>query len=389
MIREKILGGYSIYPHACLECRIKFCREVCPIYTQTRNENHGSHGFNMLALSIYKGLETISEDLVQTLTHCTTCGACQYRCPNTLFGGDFYNITTPTPDIVETMREDLINMGYENTVHKKLLNNWQAFLNPYGEPTEKRSQWIPSEYKDKLPERASYIYFAGCTAALRLPEIAISTVKILDYLGLDFTIIKEEPCCGSVLLRTGYRKQAKELARENIEKFKELGAEKIITSCGGCYRTFKVDYPKLVGDIGVEIVHTSELLAELPKAKEVKKLTGKVTYHDPCHIGRALGLFEPPRRVIKNLGLDLVEMDHTKDDARCCGAGGGVRSALPELSIKIAKTRLQEAEQTGAESLISTCPFCKRNLKDAAKELKSKIEVLDLTEIFTRALPPR
>ena len=392
MIGEKMLGEYSIYPHACLECRIKFCREVCPIYTQTRNESHGVHGFNMLALSVYRGLEKISDELVETLAHCTTCGACQYRCPNTLFGGDFYNITMPTPDLVEQMREDLINTGYENPIHKKLLERWQTYLNPYGEPIEKRSKWVSSEYGEKLtglPEKAPHIYFAGCTAALRHPEIAVSTVKILDFLDLDFTIIKEEPCCGSVFLRTGYKKQAEKLAKENVEKFKEMGVEKIITSCGGCYRTFKVDYPKLVGDTGVEIIHTSELLAELPEGKKVRKLKGKVTYHDPCHIGRAVGLFEPPRTVIKNLGLDLVEMDHTMDNARCCGAGGGVRATLPETSMKIAKARIQEAEQTGAKSLISTCPFCKRNLRDAAKELKSEMKVLDITEIFARALPLR
>lgn len=381
-----MLGKYSIYPHTCLECRIKYCREVCPMFTATRNENHGIHGFNMAALAIYKGLDKMSGELGKTLAHCTTCGACQYRCPNTLFGGDFYRVTMPTPELVENMREDLINAGFELEEHKKLLDRWHTFLNPYGKPKEERNNWIPSEYGDKLPEKAECIYFAGCTAALTLPEIAVSTVKILDSLGLDFTIMGEEPCCGSVLFRTGYKEQGKKLMEENIAKFKEMGVKKIITSCGGCYRTFKVDYPKFVGDFGIEILHISEVLAKLPEAKKVKSLEGKVTYHDPCHLGRAVGLFEPPREVIRNLGLDLVEMDHTLDDARCCGAGGGARSALRDISLKISRSRVQEAERTGATILLSACPFCKRNLMDAARESKSKLEVRDITEVFAKAL---
>jgi len=382
-----MLGEYSRYFHTCQECRIRYCREVCPMYKATRNESHCSNGFNMAALAVYKHLDNMSLDLAMTLSHCTTCGACQYRCPNTLFGGDFYKVTMPTPEIVETMREDLVNAGYELSAHKKLFEKWHTFLNPYGEPARDRNRWIPSEYSNKLYKKAPYVYFAGCTAALREPEIAASTVKIMDYFGIDFTVMQEEPCCGSVLLRAGYKKQAKKLAEDNIARFKEMDAEKIVTSCGGCYRTFKVDYPRIAGDMGLEVLHVSELLAQLPQAKEVKKLEGKVTYHDPCHLGRGgVGLFEPPREVIRNLGLDLVEMNHTLDNANCCGAGGGAKSALPDLAVKIAKSRIEEAEQTGASILMSTCPFCKRNLMDAAKEMGSKIEVRDLTEVFARAL---
>lgn len=214
------------------------------------------------------------------------------------------------------------------------------------------------------------IYFRGCTAREKQTGIQSATEELLDIAGVDYHTLDDENCCGSVLLRTGFEKQAQKQIEKNTEILKN---EKIITSCAGCYKTLKEDYDEL------NVVHISQFLDKLIKEKklDLSKTNLNVTYHDSCHLGRHMKVFEEPRRVIESVA-NLVEMENNHEDSLCCGAGGGVKSAYPEIAAQMANSRLQQAKDTNCETLITPCPFCKLNLEN------DELEVLDLTEFLVK-----
>lgn len=214
------------------------------------------------------------------------------------------------------------------------------------------------------------LYFRGCTAREKQTGIAEATERILEIAGVDFHTLDDEKCCGSVLLRTGFIDEAAEQIKKNTEILK---GEKIITSCAGCYKTLKEDYE------GLDVVHISQLLNDLISdgKLDLSKKNLDVTYHDSCHLGRHCNVFDEPRNVIKSVA-NLVEMDNIRENSLCCGAGGGVKSAYPEIANQMASSRLEQAKQTGCETLVTPCPFCKLNLEN------DDVEVLDLTEFLVK-----
>jgi Fe-S oxidoreductase len=214
------------------------------------------------------------------------------------------------------------------------------------------------------------LYFRGCTAREKQTDISKATERLLDLAGVDYHVLDDEKCCGSVLLRTGFEKQAKEQIKKNTEILKD---EKIITSCAGCYKTLKEDYD------GLDVVHISQLLDELIRENKLNftKADFKVTYHDSCHLGRHMDVFDEPRNAIESVA-NIVEMENSREESLCCGAGGGVKSAYPEIANQMAKSRLAQARETGCETLVVSCPFCKLNLEN------DEIEVLDLTEFLVK-----
>lgn len=214
------------------------------------------------------------------------------------------------------------------------------------------------------------LYFRGCTAREKQTGIAEATERILEIAGVDFHTLDDEKCCGSVLLRTGFIDEAAEQIKKNTEILK---GEKIITSCAGCYKTLKEDYE------GLDVVHISQLLNDLISdgKLDLSKKDLDVTYHDSCHLGRHCDVFDEPRNVIKSVA-NLIEMDNIRENSLCCGAGGGVKSAYPEIANQMASSRLEQAKQTGCETLVTPCPFCKLNLEN------DDVEVLDLTEFLVK-----
>jgi len=214
------------------------------------------------------------------------------------------------------------------------------------------------------------LYFRGCTAREKQTSIAEATEKLLNLAGVDYHILKDEACCGSVLLRTGFLKEAQEQIAKNSEAFKN---ETVLTSCAGCYKTLKEDYD------GIDVIHISQLLNQLIKEGKLNlsRTDLNVTYHDSCHLGRHMEIFDDPRSVIESVA-DLVEMENNRENSLCCGAGGGVKSAYPEIADEMAKSRIGQAKDTGCEILITACPFCKLNLEN------DEMEVLDLTEFLVK-----
>ena len=214
------------------------------------------------------------------------------------------------------------------------------------------------------------LYFRGCTAREKETSIQKATEKLLDIAGVDYHILEDEKCCGSVLLRTGFFKEAQSQIEKNTEV---LNGEKIITSCAGCYKTLKEDYE------GLDVIHISQLLDELIRDGKLNLEKGEldVTYHDSCHLARHMEVFDEPRNVIGALA-NLVEMENNRENSLCCGAGGGVKSAYPEIAEQMAKTRIGQAMDTGCKTLVTACPFCKLNLSN------DELEVLDLTEFLVK-----
>lgn len=212
------------------------------------------------------------------------------------------------------------------------------------------------------------LYFRGCTAREKQINIQKATEKLLKLAGVDYHILEDEKCCGSVLLRTGFIEDGKRQIEKNSEVF---GDELILTSCAGCYKTLKEDYED------INVIHISQLLNDLIKDGRLKlsKSDLNVTYHDSCHLGRHMEIFDEPREVIDKVA-NLVEMENIRENSLCCGAGGGVKSAYPEIASQLAESRINQARETGCRILVTSCPFCKLNLEN------DDLEVIDLTEFL-------
>ena len=211
------------------------------------------------------------------------------------------------------------------------------------------------------------IYFKGCVVREKLKYISDATEKILKLADVDYTLLNNETCCGSVLMRTGFRDDAHEVMKTTLSRLEDKlqQGDKILVSCAGCYNTLKNDYKELFG-VELDVIHTSELINQLigNGKLSVKKIPYKVTYHDPCHLGRHSGLYEEPREAIMEI-CTLVEMDRNRENSRCCGAGSGVKSAYPDTTLLVASSRIKDAEDTNAELIVTSCSFCILNLKDA------------------------
>jgi heterodisulfide reductase subunit D len=243
-----------------------------------------------------------------------------------------------------------------------------------------------------ISEDIEVLYFVGCTASFdkNVKEVGINTINIMNALGIKFGILgKEEKCCGSVLLRIGDYSEFERLADYNIKLFNSLGVKILITSCAGCYRTIKMDYRK-VGILNLKVLHTAEYMARLIKENKIEfknEIPVKVTYHDPCHLGRHSGIYDTPREVLKSIpGVELVEMDLIKEFSRCCGAGGGLKAGFSDIQNLMAQERVKDAEKTGAERLVSTCPFCYQGLQIGINAIKSNIKMTDLTELIALSM---
>ncbi|MDI6810076.1 MAG: heterodisulfide reductase-related iron-sulfur binding cluster [archaeon] len=304
-----------------------------------------------------------SDGLLKAAYACTLCGACYEKCKQ------ITSVEIRLPELFEELRRELVKKGWILDAHKNIVEKIKETRNAYGEKVE---------YRAKSVYGADVLYFIGCTARYRVPEIADAMLQIFDNLGIKYQVMDEEWCCGSVLLRTGQIEAAKELMEHNIEAIKRSGANTVVFTCPGCLNTIEKDYP----DMGVELVHSTQFLTRLGNMK-VKRLDMKVAYHDPCHLGRDLGIYDAPRTVLKEVA-DVKEMKREREQAWCCGSGGGVKSAFDEFALWSAVERIKEAKEAGAEALVSACPFCKRGLREAGE--KEGMKVYDVVELVNKGL---
>ncbi len=224
------------------------------------------------------------------------------------------------------------------------------------------------------------LYYPGCLTKFACKDQMEKYKKILSLEKIDFIMLKDnELCCGSPVKNAGAKKVFEDLARKNLAVFSEHSIDRIITNCPSCALVFKKDYKEILGkEWGIEVLHISEVIDKSLSVLKKVENGGRATFHDPCHLGRALGIFEQPRNVIKKAGYELVEMEYSREKSVCCGAGGGVKGNNLELSNRIGKDRTKQAKETGADVLVTNCPMCFKQLTENGQGMK----VLELCDLF-------
>ncbi len=374
--------------YRCFRCG--YCREmvryqtntykVCPIREELRFEHYDCRGRILIAKAILEGNLDYNDKLVETVYTDLGCGLCKEVCP--MF--DWAKVDLPR--VIKAWREEIVQKGLGPPQVLKEINEYTRKCgNPFGKSQNEMTKW---RARSVIPTKGEVLYFAGCYSSYRQPKIAKSTINVLTKTETDFAIMNEERCCGTPQIWNGQTDLATELAMKNVKAIEETGARKVLTTCPGCYMAFKDDYPRFV-NVNFEPYHMTQFLADLvdQRAIEFMSLKKTVTYHDPCHLGRFARIFEQPRKVIENIpGVKFVEMLRNKENAWCCGSGVVVAPTFPDLSLRIAEKRVQEAVETGAEILVTACPSCVTQLDIAAKRSKAKLEVLDLVELAERQL---
>jgi heterodisulfide reductase subunit D len=356
----------------CFGTSCGFCERGCPVYQTMKVKTLGMKGRNRTMLGLIQGKFEITPAVVQAAFECTLCGNCDRWC------------SLKNTEHTRAFREYLLKHGIEPMKeHSSLLASIRNYGNPWFQPRSARNRWTKGLNIPKAaPGKQDVIFFAGCTSAVtkQLNRSLVASAKLLQKAGVEFaTMGQDEPCCGSTLLRVGQTDAFKELAEENVKKFESLGIKKIVTACPGCYTTLK----KMMEDAGskIEVTHISKETAQLVRDGRLKlnKFQERMTYHDPCHLGRLGGVFEEPREIVRAAAA-FVEMPNNRYESRCCGAGAGLQSAFPKLSRDLAAKRVSEAKATGATTIVTSCPFCETQLRTVPG-----IKVVDLMELLLDA----
>ena len=319
--------------------------------------------------------------------------------------------------MLESLRARLVEKGHgPMPEHEEITNNIVSSHNRFGKKQTEPLKWVP---KGVTPaSKADILYFVGCRSSLNNTEIAQSTAIIMNVANVPFMLMEDERCCGHFIYTTGQVKKAKKIAEENLKLIRQTRAKTVAFSCAECYKTIKVDYPKVLGfstsDLGFDVKHITELADSWIKDGRLKlgnRVNEKATYHDACNLGRLSepwyhwegvrkewgifepprtvrrgvhGVYEPPRHILRAIpGLELVEMVRHHDSAWCCGIHAGVKEAFPEFASWTARERIREAVATGAQTIVSCCPGCKGAFRDARM---NGMKVYDITELVAMAI---
>ena len=371
---------------ACIHCG--FCRLGCPTFAVTHRESRNARGRNALAFYLMNGSIEPTPELADAFYTCTTCQACTYFCPAQI----------KVDEIVEGVRKKIYAAGLVPESIQGIRDNILRTGNVYASAKEDRIEIYPKALKEKakkgeLKEQAETLLFMGCVPSYLDMKMVPSLIAPLDAAGVDYTTLSvEENCCGFPLYLMGsdvFEDHAKAL----MDRIRKTGARELVTPCAGCYKAFKKIYPEIEGwDLEVyHSVHYIEKLIQGGKLRFKGDLGKKVTYHDPCDLGRAFKIFEEPRDILKSIpGLEYVEMGRNRLQARCCGGGGGVLAHEPEMAVEMAAERVRDALAVGAEIIVSGCAACKDNLRKGAKAIprseRGKMKIMDITEMVAKAM---
>ena len=378
------LDEYKNQIYSCLRCGFCFDHVVgggemiCPSYTTYGYESYGARGKMALARALIDRIVDYDEDIAERVFACTECGACQEECFKYLSLGDIY----------AAMKQDLAEQGFVPAGRTELLAPLEANGNLYDKAPEKRHAWVPGT--SRIGRSADVVLYAGCTPAYVRRGIARSAYALLEAAGIDFALLEDEVCCGHPHVSMGRPDLAEQAMRTNLDAIERSGARTVVFACPGCLTTFRNDVPELLGySLPFEAVHLSEYLVDSTTFRKVilQKQSRIVTYHDPCTLGRGLGVYDAPRRMIEAVPSSrLVEMPRTRERSYCCGNGGFVRFDHEAMAIENETSRLAEALATGADAVISACPACQIGLLDAQRREKAPIDVLDVLEWLAAAL---
>ena len=369
----------------CFSSGHKFCREVCPVMQVTRDEAHTPTAFHANVVAMEQGLLSI-EEVARDYVHCTQCGACELRCPNTLFTGDFYRFRTRTVDLVKAVRA----LAVESGIHQPGWQRWneltdqgknEPVLNGTPVSQEHVADW--AEGLD-LPVGGETVLFCDCEAAFYRTSQPRAVAQILKAAGVEFGLMREQWCCGGPAAEMGYVDQARRFAEHNVADWRAVGAKRILVLDPHDYIAFTEDYPRYFGDdFDFEIVLVVELVAELLRDG---KLTLSVpidrvaTYHDACRLNKRKGIHKEPREILKAIpGLTFKDVDHVTQWSYCSGAGAGLSIERPDLTAEISRRRVEKAKALEVDTLVSACVWSERPLTEQGEE--QAVEVVDLLEL--------
>ncbi|MFC2071248.1 (Fe-S)-binding protein [Chloroflexota bacterium] len=356
----------------CYQCGL--CDTVCP-WNRVRNFSMR----NIVRQATFGLPEMEGEDIWR----CTTCGRCPQRCPRGV----------GTIDVSVSFRRIASEAGISPAPIHTVSASLGAEGNPLREARSNRADWAEGLSVKTFTEGMEILYFPGCYPSYdsRLKKVATATANILNRAGVDFGILgSKENCCGESIRKTGDEELFKRLARENIKTFIENGVKKILVSSPHCYHTFKNEYPEFKANF--EVVHISQYIFELineGRLELTKEYGKKITYHDPCYLGRHNGIYDEPREVLKKVpGLELIEMADSRKDSLCCGGGGGRIWMDTQKGERFSDLRLEQAIEVGAEVLVTSCPYCIINFEDSRLTLNDSevIEIKDVTEIIQEVI---
>jgi Fe-S oxidoreductase len=364
-------AGGETYKY-CYQCGT--CDAVCP---WNRVKNFSMR--NIVRQAAFGVPEIEGEELWQ----CTTCGRCPQRCPRGVGNIDvsvsFRRIASDAGAIPAPIHTISASLGVEG--------------NPMREERAKRGDWAKSLSVKTFKEGMDILYFPDCYLSYdsRLKKVATATANILNKAGVDFGILgSKEVCCGESIRKAGDEELFKKLARENIKTFIDNGVKKILVSSPHCYHTFKNEYPQF--NVNFEVFHITQYLFKLineGKLKLNKEFGKKITYHDPCYLGRHNGIFDEPREVLKSVpGLQLVEMSDSRIDSLCCGGGGGRIWMDTPKGERFSDLRIEQAVNAGAEMLVTACPYCITMFEDSRLSMANNetFEIKDITEIIQEVI---
>jgi Fe-S oxidoreductase len=408
---------------------------VCPSIAKYNFHAYSGGGrLNIGAAMLKEGFK-YSDKILDIVYNCQLCGACGVSCN--------YAMDMEVLEPISEFRLKCVEDGKTNPALEKVITSLQKQGTMVRGARGKRAAWAEGlNLKDATKEKVEVYYHVGCLTSYDkdYQKLARLTAKILKKAGVDFGIgYENEACCGGRAYQMGYKKEFLNQAKKNMDTLKKAGVKTLVIGCADGYQAFKVLYDKynLKGDPKVnlarraprrsvvlkdkynlesdlEVLHITEYLARLireGKLKLNKKINLNVTYHDPCRLGRlgepwihwegkkvpgdrfvfdppkeyrrgTHGVYEPPRDVLKSIpGIKLTEMTRIKEYAWCCGAGGGVNESNPAFAKWTAQERINEAVSTGAQALVTACPWCEKNFSEAIKESGGNLEVYDIVEL--------
>ena len=404
------------YAYACAQCG--YCVDECDQYYGRGWESESPRGRWFFLRDYMEGRAEMTQEWVENFLACTTCEMCNVKCPLELpnesswmkMRGELVQnrggLTMPPFEVMRASAEKELNVWGAYKIQR---TDWMSaevrarseagakgiYFSGCSTSESQRSQWVPDEVKQKISPRAEIGYFAGCTASLVETDIAEGTARLLCAAGVDFTYLgEEEACCGIPILCSGKWDTFEKIFRHNVSAMQERGVKTVITSCPACWLAWHTYYPQWAKKLGIpfdfETRHYSEVLAERLKTGELKfthEVPRKLTWHDSCHIGRAGGIYEPPRDLLQAIpGVELKEMEYNRENAHCCGSVLSLLEDPDGAAVRIGDIRLKEAEATGADALVALCPCCEVQFRVTASKTNSPLPIMDLAHVAAEGL---
>lgn len=385
------LNDYEPQLWTCINCYCGLCVHDCPVFRELKNEVGSARGLAQVALALLSGELEMSDIIDDVAYACTGCGWCDWTC--SLNRSDFIERTGTKRTRVSgaTMAEIFRAMRVENgqvpVPVRDALNNLVNVGNPYGRPKNIKDNWVKELGLSK--DKADTLLYVGATIPFedRLTKMAEAVVNVLKAAEVNIGMLgSDEMDSGSFAMMMGEQGLFLDMVEHNEKIIQAYGVKQIICVSPHDYDAFKNYYPTLEG---VDIKHYTQFFNELIKKGKIhfeKPVNKKVTYHDPCYLGRKSNIYDEPREVLQSIpGLELVEMDRNRENAYCCGGGGtGLFYDLPNINMNM--TRVDQAGKMNVESIVVSCPICLKMFDDGIKSMDLKMQVEDIAELMLESM---